>query len=141
MPSVNNRETHFLSYNPRMDYHVFVITVALILGDLATGLCGAIKSKDLDSTKLRDGLWHKMGFILLIAFAYALEYAAGYIDIGIDVPAVGAVCAYIMLTEGVSITENLCIINPEIAQSPVGAIFKHDAKVQGAESWERDDND
>lgn len=122
-----------------MDYHILIITAVLILGDLGTGLCGAIKSRSLDSTKLRDGLWHKMGFFLLIAFAYALEYAAAYVDLGIDVPAVGAVCIYVMLTESVSIVENLCVINPEIAKSPIGTIFKHDAKIQNAERWEQDD--
>ena len=41
-------------------------------------------------------------------------------DLGIAVPAVSAVCVFVILTEVVSIVENLCVLNPEIKDSPVG---------------------
>lgn len=111
------------------DYRLVIIVAIMILLDIVFGLAGGIKRREVESGKLREGLWHKSGFIGLIAFSYVLEYASQIADIGYTVPAVSAVCVYVIVTEAVSIVENLCILNPEIAKSPIGTIFKHDEKV------------
>ena len=44
-----------------------------------------------------------------------------------EIPAVGIMCAYIVLTEVVSVMENLCVLNPDIADLPfVGRLGVHD---------------
>ena len=43
-----------------------------------------------------------------------------------EIPAVGIMCAYIVLTEVVSVMENLCVLNPDIADLPfVGRLGVH----------------
>lgn len=116
-----------------MDFHILLITLILIILDLLSGFLAAIHQKNVNSTKLRDGLWHKSGFIGLIVLAYIVEYAAQKADLGFDVPTVLAVCIYIIVTECVSIFENLCILNPKIVNSPLGSIFHYAPRIEDAE--------
>ncbi|MEG0323687.1 MAG: phage holin family protein [Raoultibacter sp.] len=101
-----------------------IVTALAMLLDVVTGLAGAVKTSTVQSGKMREGLWHKAGFMGSIAMAYLLEYAAAHIpEFGINVPAVSAVCIFIIATEAVSIIENLCVLNPVIANSPLGKLF------------------
>lgn len=114
-----------------VDTDVLIITLVLILADLISGFVGAIKEKDVQSEKLRQGLWHKAGFIGLIALAYIIEYASMRLELGFEVPTVLAVCIYIIITEAISIFENLYVLNPDIAKSPLGSIFHNNKKLEG----------
>lgn len=116
-----------------MDFHVLLITCVMIVLDVVFGFAGAIKQKDVQSSKLRDGLWHKAGFVGLIALAYVIQYAAQHADLGFEVPSVMAVCVYVIVTEIVSVFENLCVLNPNLVDSPLGAIFRKTPKVEAAE--------
>ena len=70
---------------------------------------------DLQSRALRNGLFHKSAFLGLIGVAQLTELAADKMpEIELNVPIVGAICAYIVLTELVSVLENLRDINPDI---------------------------
>lgn len=101
---------------------LIVTTLAMVL-DVVTGVAGAVKSGTLMSGKMREGLWHKAGFCGLVAGAYLFEFAAGVADLGIAIPATGAVCVWVIVTEAVSVVENLCVLNPQIAESPIGKAF------------------
>lgn len=116
-----------------MDFHVLIITAVMIVLAVVVGFAGAIKQKDVQSEKLRNGLWHKAGFVGLIALAYVIEYTAQYAELGFEVPTVLAVCAYVIVTEIVSVFENLCVLNPNLVDSPLGAIFRKTPKVVEAE--------
>lgn len=122
-----------------MDFEILVITLIMILLDLIFGFIGAVKEKVVDSTKLRNGLWHKSGFIGLIVLAYILQIAIMKVDLGFEIPTVIAVCVYIIVTEAVSIVENLCILNPNIIHSPFGEIFHNVPKIENAEKLEKKD--
>lgn len=117
---------------------IFVLALIFILFDLISGILAGIKEKQLQSIKLRQGLWHKLGFILVIGFAIVLECALLYIEFPYDVPSTSIVCIYIILTECVSIFENLCILNPSLINSPFGSIFKNDDKIIEAETLENE---
>lgn len=95
-----------------------VVLIALTFNgfDIVTGIIKGIKAdKKLDSSKLRDGLFKKMGFVLCYGFGGLLDYSSGYIDIPIDTSMVmPAICGFVILTECVSIIENLTQINPDI---------------------------
>lgn len=112
------------------------ITCLFIVFDIITGIAGGVKERALNSTALREGLWHKSGFLGLIILAYILEVASRYMDLGFEIPSVIVICVYVIATECVSIFENLCILNPEIANSPLGQIFKHAPRVEEAEDME-----
>lgn len=101
------------------------LVVAAFIGlDVASGLAQAVMNKELCSTKLRDGLSHKAAFVFAVALAYAVEWGAGAVDLGLEVPIVGPTAAYICLTEIVSCAENLCKLNPELRGSKLMELFK-----------------
>ena len=97
--------------------NVIVISIALGFNvfDLITGLIKALKSHEkILSSKLRDGLFKKVGFILCYVLAWFVEYASAYIDLPINVPLVLPIVVYTVVTETVSIIENIAKINPDI---------------------------
>lgn len=141
-----------------IDWHpIAVITVLMVL-DILTGFGGAAKDSTVESGKMREGLWHKAGFYGLVALAAVWEVGSVWLNaevsgIGVSVPqipAVGAVCTFVAATEVVSILENLCVLNPDIAELPVIKRLKpHDpekaAEKTGADDWKtvvtEDDDD
>ncbi len=105
------------------DYHVILITFGFMLLDIVTGLIKAVKDKKVSSTVMRDGLFHKCGFVAVIVLAMLCEYSMSYIDIGFTVPLLLAVCGYIIVTELASILENVKVISPELANVDFLKIF------------------
>lgn len=95
-----------------------LITICLCFNafDFATGFIGGLKTEGIKSSKLRDGLFKKVGFIGCYALAYLLNYTEQYIDLGITVDLIPIICGYVILTETVSIIENINKINPDILQ-------------------------
>ena len=62
-----------------------IILISLVFNglDLITGIVGAIKNgEQIKSSKLRDGLFKKVGFV----FCYALGMAIGYAKLYLPIP-------------------------------------------------------
>ena len=91
--------------------------LALMLLDVVTGFAQAVKNKAVDSTKMRDGLWHKLGFAAAIVLGIVMEEVLANVtlDAGIQVPTTGVICGFIVVTEVVSIAENIAQLNPVIS--------------------------
>lgn len=106
-----------------IDPTVVVIALTLMGMDILLGLAGAVKDHDVQSAKMREGLWHKCGSISLIVLAYILEIAVDHVDLGIVFPGVIVVCAYIILMEVGSCLENLVVLNPELKNNPIMRVF------------------
>lgn len=101
-------------------------TVAVfILLDYVTGLMKAVMHKDISSEKMRLGLWHKSGLILVMLLAEIVERAQAFIDMGFTLPLIVPAAVYISVTEISSILENLGEINPEIKSSPLLQLFRN----------------
>lgn len=105
----------------------------LIFMDYLTGLCKAAKQHDISSEKMREGLWHKGSFIIVLALAEVIERAQDYIDMGYAVPILIPTAIYIAVTEVSSILENAGEINPELAESPVMRLFRSSKHGDGAQ--------
>lgn len=103
---------------------VYVVTGCFILLDLITGLIKAFKEKSYTSTIMREGLFHKVGSVLIIAFGFLVDYAQTIVDIGVTIPVATSVCVYIILMEIGSIIENVATINPEILPDKIKSYFK-----------------
>lgn len=103
---------------------VIAFAVALMLFDLVSGYLAAWKNKEVQSGKMRDGLFHKLAFVFVIALGFALELAALYVDLGVSVPATAALCVWIILIEANSIWENIIKLNPEAAALPLRDVFE-----------------
>lgn len=102
-----------------------VFCLAFIAGDYLSGVIKAVKNKELCSTKMRLGLWHKAGFIGAMALGYACQLAVNYELLPTSFSAVFAgVCVYVIITEAISIFENLCNLSPELRDSPLASLLK-----------------
>ena len=95
---------------------IMLIVLCFILFDIITGIAKALYHEGLNSTYLRQGLFHKLSEILAVLGSYLLEYACDYINLGIDLPILSAIGVYICLMELISIIENLCEMNPRLAK-------------------------
>lgn len=111
-----------------MSWHIAVIVAAFVAMDLATGVMQAAANKTLDSTKMRTGLWHKCGFIMAVILAALVEWSMQFIDLGFTLPLFVPTCVFIILTEIVSIFENVCQLSPELANSKLAQLFNTDVK-------------
>lgn len=107
-----------------VNWCLIAITCAFIALDVVTGLVKAVKLKQVSSTKMKDGLFHKCGFLLSMCLGIVCEFGMTQIDLGLTVPIMPAICGYICLTELASILENLCEITPELGDLKFLQIFK-----------------
>ena len=92
------------------------LALAFMVIDVFTGVLKAVKNKELNSTKAREGIYKKASFILFIAFGYLADYAMDYVDIGFNLPAAATICALIVVTEAISVLENLGKINLDLVK-------------------------
>lgn len=104
-------------------YPVFV-ALAFNGLDLATGLLAAIRVKNVCSSKLRDGLFKKSGFLILYFLAWLLDTQGNHIGFQIGFSVLPALVLYVCTTESVSVIENVCKINPSLANTKIMDIFK-----------------
>lgn len=102
----------------------YIITGAFILLDFITGIIKAFKNKEFTSSVMREGLFHKAGSIVVIVFGVLVDYAQGFMDLGITIPLASTLCVYISLMEIGSIIENICIINPAIIPTKLQDYFQ-----------------
>ena len=100
--------------------------------DIITGFMAAWKNRNIQSTKMREGLFHKGTLILLIILAWMCELFVMHVpDLGITIPLVIPACVIIFAMELVSITENAAEINPELKDSKLLQLFKTPDKEDG----------
>ena len=92
------------------------LALAFMVIDVFTGVLKAVKNKELNSTKAREGIYKKASFILFIAFGYLADYAMNYVNMGFSFPAAATICTLIVVTEAISILENLGQINPDLVK-------------------------
>ena len=83
----------------------------------------SFKEKSYTSTVMREGLFHKCGSILTIVFGLLVDYAQGFIDLGVTIPVAVSICAYVILMECGSIIENVGKINPQIIPEKIKPYF------------------
>lgn len=106
-----------------VDWHILLVTGLFIVADIVFGFAAAVKNKCVESEKMREGLWHKSGFVGIVLVSMLCEYGCTYLDLGFDVPLTIPVCCFVCWTELVSIYENLCKLSPELANSKIAERF------------------
>lgn len=101
------------------------ITAILIAMDYLSGIAAAASRGDLQSSKMREGLWHKLGEVGAILLAYLVAEEGHYIGLPYQIDLlIPAVLIWISVMEITSILENLAILNPVLASSGFLQIFK-----------------
>ena len=103
----------------------YPVIVALIFNalDLVTGLVSAVKSKDIQSSKLRDGLFKKVGFIFCYFVAWLVDTQGHVIGFQLGVAILPVIILYVCTTELVSILENISKINSDILPEKLMELF------------------
>lgn len=122
----------------QIDYHILIITLCFIVFDFFSGFAKAAVLHKIDSTVMREGLYHKLALIALVALAMLLDYGQTYIELGFEVPVTIGVCVYIILMELVSSLENIAVMNPALQASALMKLFKIKDKDQPEKEDEND---
>ncbi len=110
------------------------LACVLMLMDFVTGFVGAVVRGDVSSSKMREGLGHKALLLCVIALAVIVEAGAQHVaGLGFGGVTVTVVCAYIAVMEVASCLENVCAAYPELRDTPLMRVFKHDEHDEGGE--------
>lgn len=104
---------------------VKLIFIALFfnLFDFLTGFIQALKNKEIKSNKMRDGLFKKVGFIFCYVLAFSLDTWGHTVGLELPVVVLPVVIGYTVLTECVSIIENICKINSDLIPQKLKKMF------------------
>lgn len=98
---------------------IIVCMFLFIILDLISGVASAYARREIESPKLREGLWHKAGYVFVLFCSILIEWAMNNgMDLGFNLPLVTPICVWISLMEIVSTLENAAKINPELANIP-----------------------
>ena len=108
------------------------IVVALIfhLLDLVTGLIGAIRQGKLQSSKMRDGMFKKVGFIFCYVLAFLIDNNASTVGLNIRTSILPVIIVYAVTTE------NICKINPDLMPAKIMSLFQIDKQKEGGDDAE-----
>lgn len=102
---------------------LLIITILFIIIDCVSGIMQAIKNKEINSTKMRNGFFNKSAFFLVIILSILCDYAMRYIDIGLNLHLVKIACGYVITTEIISIIENIGKLNTSILPQKIKDMF------------------
>lgn len=104
---------------------VLQICVALVFNamDVITGVIHAIKMKDVKSSKLRDGMFKKVGFILCYVMAWMVDTYGKVIGLNLGIDVLPVIVLYACTTELVSILENISKINSDLLPDKLTKLF------------------
>lgn len=105
---MNDIEIYFLEF-----------AAGVVLFDFISGFARALYTHSVASSKMRDGLFHKFAYVLVIAICILFDHAQAKVNLGTHVPLVLIACGYIILTDTVSFFENLTAFNLQIANMRV----------------------
>lgn len=105
--------------------YVQMFGVLLILNalDIVIGLIAALREKELMSSKLRDGLFKKMGFIFCYILAFLIDERSAWVGVHLPVTVSPALAGYVFLTEIISIIENIARVNPTLVPDKLLELF------------------
>lgn len=116
-------------------YQLYQILFALAFNviDLLTGITYAAKKKKLTSSKLRDGLFKKVGFVACYFLGFLIDAYGYLIGFNIGVKVLNGILLYSVLTEIVSIAENICKINPKLKTNKLLSLLNVNNEPDGKE--------
>lgn len=104
-------------------FYPIIITLVFNALDLITGIITAVKNKDIQSAKLRDGLFKKVGFIMCYFVAWLVDTQGSRIGFQFGISILPIIILYVCTTELVSILENICKINHDILPEKLMELF------------------
>lgn len=94
--------------------------------DFATGIIKGVKKKNVSSSKMRDGLFKKSGYLIIYIVCYMIDKYGKDIGLDLSFSTLSPVICYAVITEIISILENVHGINPNILPDKILEILKLD---------------
>lgn len=105
------------------------LACVMMVADMVVGFIVAVINEKLSSTKMRNGLLHKVLMLVLIFICLAIEIGVSHTGaLPYDVPTCEVVCGYIIIMEFVSVLENIATGYPELRDSALFRLFNFDNK-------------
>lgn len=107
----------------------------LIVLDVVLGIAAAVKSHDIQSSKMRAGAWHKVGELGVVAIADIADgMLMGGLDIGFASPVCTAVIVYLCINEVVSCLEKSVKLYPGLKNSPALKLLRVSSEQRDAQA-------
>ena len=107
------------------DYTVkLIILLAFIVSDVISGLFKAFGNEGYNSTKMRQGLIHKMSEIFCFLFCVLCDLTLPRLSITLPFSLATGITVYLVFMEIGSIIENIGLLNPEIGKYLTGIFEK-----------------
>lgn len=101
-----------------------LLACVMMCADVIVGFIQAAINNRLSSTKMRQGLLHKVLILILIFVCLAIEIGISHtVKLPYDIPTCGVVCGYVIIMELVSILENIARGYPQFADSQLFKLF------------------
>lgn len=113
--------------------HMIIAVAVFMVLDFATGLLQAVKNGNFRSCVMREGIWHKLGEVLVIVLGLACEFFLPWMGMEVTVPIVKALCIYLYIMELGSIVENMGAMFPalqDILSKVLGAYTHKDEETR-----------
>lgn len=113
-------------------YGLFIALVAVaVVLDVITGLVKVkATGEGLSSEKATKGSWKKISLFVGLSFGIFLDYAVATVLAEVsggvvpELPFALIICAYIIINEAISISENLYLTNPDGFPPAIGKMLK-----------------
>lgn len=101
-----------------------IAVVLLTLLDVCFGVLNALLHHEFASSKMREGIAHKSTSFGFIVIADVVDGAIiGGLDLGFPAPTLVFACSYLILMEIASLLETFCMLNPNLAETPLFRLF------------------
>lgn len=91
--------------------------------DYLTGVMKAIMQGDLSSKRMREGLGHKLAYLILALTAWFMDTLNMHLTLGFPISTFTCTVSGICLIELTSILENITAINPGLKNATFMSIF------------------
>lgn len=102
------------------------LAMGFMFMDILTGFIGSVITHTFSSSKMREGLGHKVLLICIIAMTVMLDIGGKHIEgLGFTAVTVPVVCVYIIVMEVGSVLENVCAAYPELKETTLFMLFKN----------------
>ena len=102
---------------------IYIIIVAFIVLDIASGITKALKRGDLSSKIMRQGLLHKFSYVLVLALSWLIDFGSDYLDMNFPLNLFTACAVFVCTTETLSIIENDLQVLPENVGVGIRTLF------------------
>lgn len=106
-----------------MNLEPIIVALCFNALDFLTGFIAAIKNKEIQSSKLRDGMFKKIGFFICYFLAWLLDSEGEVIGFSFGVDILPIIILYVCTTELVSVLENVSKINTDLLPDKLLELF------------------